>query len=145
MLSIRPRFFFEYPYLDFCLWSCISVPGFFQRSQSECCWHILVCRFSIITLVFDTFIFRFSRSSVNSCSICCSSCGVLGQLEAKMTKIIAVYLQEQPLGSQVSHRNMLSSAAVNSLGDMVSLCRTPLFMLILLLSLCRWTLTQLLV
>ena len=41
--------------------------------------------------------------------------------------------------SQVSRRNMLSTAAVNSLGYMVSPCRNPLLMLILLLSLCRWT------
>ena len=42
-----------------------------------------------------------------------------------------------------SRRNMLSSGAVNSLGDMVSPC--PLLMLILLLSLCRCTAIELLV
>ena len=61
--------------------------------------------------------------------------------EAKMTKIFAV----KPLVSHVSRRNMLWSAAVNSLGDMKSPCRTPLMMLILLLSLCRWTVIELLV
>ena len=60
-----------------------------------------------------------------------------------MTEIFAVCLQA-PLVSQVSHRNMFLSAAVNSLGDMVSPCRTPLLMLILLLSLCRWTVIKLL-
>ena len=51
----------------------------------------------------------------------------------------------KPLVSEVSYWNMLSSAAVNSLGDMVSACRTPLLMVILLLSLCRWTVIELLV
>ena len=41
--------------------------------------------------------------------------------------------------SQVSRRNIRSSAAVSSLGDMVSPCRTPLLMLTLLLYLCTWT------
>ena len=47
--------------------------------------------------------------------------------------------------SQVSRRNMLSSAAVNSLGDMVSPCRTLLLVLILVLSSCRLTVIELLV
>jgi len=51
--------------------------------------------------------------------------------EAKMTKIFAAYLQTS--GFQVSRRNMLSSAAVNSLSDMVSPYRNPLLMLITLL------------
>ena len=38
---------------------------------------------------------------------------------------------------------MLSSAAVDHLGDMVSPCHTPLLMLILSLSLCRWTVIEL--
>ena len=48
MLSIQPRFFFESPFVLFvCLRCCIAAPGrcSFQRSRSECCWHILVCRF----------------------------------------------------------------------------------------------------
>ena len=40
---------------------------------------------------------------------------------------------------------MFSSAAVTSLGDMVSPCRTPLPVLIALLSSCRWTVVELLV
>ena len=40
------------------------------------------------------------------------------------------------LVSQVSRRNMLLNAAVNSLDDMVSPCCTPPLMLMLLLSLC---------
>ena len=63
--------------------------------------------------------------------------------EAKMTMIFAVYLQ--PLVSKVTRRKMLSSAALNSSLDMVSFCRTPLMMLILLLSLCMWTVIELLV
>ena len=49
------------------------------------------------------------------------------------------------LVSQVSRRNMLSSAAVNSLCDVLSPCRTPILMLILLLSLCTWTIIDMLV
>ena len=45
------------------------------------------------------------------------------------TKVFAVYLQTS--GFQVSRRK---SAAVDSLVDMVSPCRTPLLMLLLLLS-----------
>ena len=72
MLSIRPWFFFESPCLGFCLWCCLAVPGrcSFQRSQSECCWHILMCRFPSTPL-------SSTCSSANSCSICCSSCVVL--------------------------------------------------------------------
>ena len=63
--------------------------------------------------------------------------------EAKMTMIFAVYLQ--PLVSKVTRRKMLSSAALNSSLDMVSFCRTPLMILFLLLSLCMWTVIELLV
>ena len=51
----------------------------------------------------------------------------------------------KPLVSQVSRSNTLSSAAVNSLGDMIYPCQTPLLVLILLLSLCRWTVIELFV
>ena len=64
--------------------------------------------------------------------------------EAKTIKIFAVYLQASGVPSQ-SLEYALSSAAVNSLGDVVSPCRTPLLMLTLLLSLCRWTVIELLV
>ena len=64
--------------------------------------------------------------------------------EAKMTKIFAICLQTSGFPSQ-SAEYMLSSAAVNNFGDMVFPCRTPLLMLILLLSLCRWTAIELLV
>ena len=40
----------------------------------------------------------------------------------------------KPLVFQVSRRNMLYSAAVDSLGDMVCPCRTPLLVLILAFS-----------
>ena len=39
--------------------------------------------------------------------------------------------------------NMLSRVAVNSLGEMVSPCLTPLLILIFLLYLCRCTVTEL--
>ena len=116
-------------------------------------WVLLIyidVTFSIITFVFDLFIFRpcLSLSSANSCSICCSSCGVLAHMS--MSSVKRRWLRYspsifKPLVSQVSRQNMLSSAAVNNLGDMVSPCRTPLLMLILLLSLCRWTVIELLV
>ena len=48
----------------------------------------------------------------------------------------------KPLVSQVNLRNMLSRAAVNSLRDMVFPCGTPL---LVLLSLCRWAVIELLV
>ena len=66
--------------------------------------------------------------------------------EVKMTEIFAVYLQASALKfTSQSTKYMLSNAAVNSLGDMVSPCRTPLLMLILLLSLCMWIVIELLV
>ena len=48
-----------------------------------------------------------------------------------------------PLFSQFNLLNMLSNVAVNSLGDMVSPCLTPLLILIFPLSLCRCTVTEL--
>ena len=48
-----------------------------------------------------------------------------------------------PLFSQFNLLNMLSSVPVNSLGDMVSPCLTPLLILICSLSLCRCTVTEL--
>ena len=44
--------------------------------------------------------------------------------EAKMTKIVAPSIFKS-LVSQVRRRNVLSSAAVNSLGDILSPCCTP--------------------
>ena len=63
--------------------------------------------------------------------------------KAKMTMIFAVYLQSSCF--PISGRNMLSISAVHSLSDVVPPCRTPLLMLVLLLSLCRWTVIELLV
>ena len=60
------------------------------------------------------------------------------------SKIFAVYLHASLwFHKYKSSEYMLSNAAVNSLNDMVSICRTPLLMLILLLSLCRWTVMEL--
>ena len=100
--------------------------------------------FSIIIFVFDLFIFTpwISLSPASSCNICYSSCGVLAHMSMSSAKRRWLRYSPsilKPLVAQVSRRNMLSSAAVNSLGDMVSPCRTPFLMLILLLSLCRWT------
>ena len=48
-----------------------------------------------------------------------------------------------PLFSQFNLLNMLSNVIVNSLGEMVSPCLTPLLILIFSLSLCRYTVTEL--
>ena len=90
---------------------------------------------AVITFVFDLLIVRpwFSLSA-SPCSRCCISAYEYVVGEAKMTDIFSVYL-----GSLVSQRNMFSSAAINSLRDMISPCRTPLLLLILLHSVCRWT------
>ena len=48
-----------------------------------------------------------------------------------------------PLFSEYNLLNMLSNVAVNSLGEMVSPCLTPLLIVILSLSLCRCTVTEL--
>ena len=85
-----------------------------------------------ITFVFAMFILRPIRllSSDSSCSICCSSCGVSvhrnmssakRRLERNSPSIF------RPLFSQFNLLNMLSNFAVNSLGEMVSPCLTPLF------------------
>ena len=131
-LSILPWFFFESPCLGFCLWCCISVPGrrSFQRSWSECCWYIGVS-VSIITFVFDLFIFRpwLSVSSANSCSICCSSCGVLAHMSmssAKQRWLSSSLSIVKNLVSRVSRRNMHSSAVGDSLGVMVFPCESRL-------------------
>ena len=62
-----------------------------------------------------------------------------------MINIFAVYLQASGFPS-LSSEYMLSSAAVNSVGYMVSPCRTSLLVLILLLLLfCMWTIIELFV
>ena len=85
-------------------------------------------------------------SSDSSCSICCSFCGVsvhrnmlsaTRRLERNSPSIFT------PLFSQFNLLNTLSNVAVNSLGEMVSPCLTPLLILIFSLSLCRCTVTEL--
>ena len=99
-----------------------------------------------ITFVFAMFILRPIRllSSDSYCSICCSSCGVSvhrnmssakRRLERNSPSIFT------PLFSQFNLLNMLSNVAVNSLGEMVSPCLTPLLILIFSLSLCRCNVT----
>ena len=101
-----------------------------------------------ITFVFAMFILRPIRllSSDSSCSICCSSCGVSvhrnmssakRRLERNYPSIFT------PLFSQFNLLNMLFNVAVNCLGEMVSLCLTPLLILIFSLSFCRCTVTEL--
>ena len=95
-----------------------------------------------ITFVFAMFMLRPIRllSSDSSCSICCSSCGVpvhrnmssaKRRLERNSPSIFT------PMFSQFNLLNMLSNVAVNSLGEMVSPCLTPLLILIFSPSLCR--------
>ena len=101
-----------------------------------------------ITFVFAMFILRPIRllSSDSSCSICCSSCGVSvhrNMSSAKRRLEINSPSIFTPLFSQFNLLNMLSNVAVNSLGDMVSPCLTPLLILIFSLSLCRCTVTEL--
>ena len=48
-----------------------------------------------------------------------------------------------PLFSQLNLLNMLFNVAVNSFGEIVSICLTPLLILIFSLSLCRCTVTEL--
>ena len=101
-----------------------------------------------ITLVFAMFILRSVSllSSDSSCSICCSSCGVSvhrnmalakRRLESNSPSIFT------PLFFHFNLLNMLSNVAMNSLGEMVSPCHTPLLILIFSLSLCRCTVTEL--
>ena len=101
-----------------------------------------------ITFAFAMFILRPIRllSSDSSCSIYCISCGfsvhrnvslAKRRLERNSPSIFT------PLLSQFNLLNMLSNVAVNSLGEMVSPCLTPLFILIFSLSLCRCTVTEL--
>ena len=90
-----------------------------------------------ITLVFAMFILRLIRllSSDSSCSICCSSCGVSVLTNMKSAKRRLVRNSPSlfmPLFSQFNLLNMLSSVAVNSLGEMVSPCLTPILTLIFL-------------
>ena len=76
-------------------------------------------------------------SRLPSCSICCSPCGVSvhrnmssakRRLERNSPSIFT------PLCSQFNLLYMLSNVAVNSLGEMVSPCLTPLLILIFSLS-----------
>ena len=101
-----------------------------------------------ITFVFAMLILRPIRllSSDSYCSICCSSCGVSvhrnmssakRRLESNSPSIFT------PLFSQFNLLNMLSNVSVNSFGEMVSPCLTPLLILIFSLSLCRCIVTEL--
>ena len=78
-----------------------------------------------ITLGFAMFILRRIRllSSASSCSICCNSCGV--PVHKNMSSAKRRLLRKSPsvftpLFSQSNLKTMLSSVAVNSLGEMVS-------------------------
>ena len=110
--------------------------------------HVYWVLSTTITFVFAMFILRPIRllSSDSSCSICCSSCSVSvhrnmssakRRLERNSPSIFT------PLFSQFDLLNMLSNVAVDSLGEMLSPCLTPLLILILSLSFCRCTVTEL--
>ena len=82
----------------------------------------------------------------SSCSICCNSCGVSvhrnmssakRRLERNYPSIFT------PLFPQFNLPNILANGAVNSLGELVSPCLTPLLILICSLSLSRCTVTEL--
>ena len=101
-----------------------------------------------ITFVFAMFILRPIRilASDSYCSICCSYCGVSVHTNMSPAKRISVRHYPSiftPLFSQFILLNMLYSVTVNSLGDMMSPCLTPLLILIFSLSLCRCTVTEL--
>ena len=101
-----------------------------------------------ITFVFAMFILRPIRplSSDSSCSICCSSCGVSVHMNMPSAKrrLERNYPSTfKPLFSQLNLLNMISSVAVNRLGETVSPCLTPFLILIISLSLCRSTVTEL--
>ena len=102
--------------------------------------HLCLCDVHLMTHS-STFI-----GSDSSCSICCSSCGVSvhrnmssakRRLERNSPSIFT------PLFFRFNLLNMLSNVAVNSLGEIVSPCHTPLLILIFSLSLCRCTVTEL--
>ena len=73
-------------------------------------------------------------SSDSSCSICCSYCGVSMSSAKRRWERNSLSIFT-PLFSQFNLLNMLSSVAVNNLGEMVSPCLTPLLILIFSLSL----------
>ena len=66
-----------------------------------------------------------------SCSVCYSSCGV--SVHKNMSYAKRILVRNYPF-----LLSMLSSVAVNSLGEMVSHCLTPLVFLMCSLSLCRY-------
>ena len=84
-------------------------------------------------------------SSDSSCSICCSYCGEtvprnISSAKRRLGKAPSIFT---PLFSQFNLVNMLFNVAVNSFGELVSPCLTPLLILIFSLSLCRCTVTEL--
>ena len=91
--AVHPAVIFRWisPCLRFCLWCRVFVPGrcSFQLTFSICMGVVVIgVSFSIITFIFDLFIFTpwFSLSSANSCSICCSSRGVLSHMSISSAK-----------------------------------------------------------
>ena len=69
----------------------VFVSGVVSLSQVDVAFNVLdLSVIDIIPFVFDLFNFRpwLSRSSANSCSICCSSCGVLAHMSMSSAKRI---------------------------------------------------------
>ena len=140
---------------------CISLSWFFSL-RLQCCpkytwrWTLSIITLftfigvlsTTITFVFAMFILRPIRllSSDSSLSICCSSCGVSvhrNMSSAKRRLEINYPSIFTDLFSQFNLLYMLSNVAVNSLGEMVSPCLTPLLIPIFSLSLCRCTVIEL--
>ena len=98
------------------------------------------------TITFDFVMFILRPIRLLSCSIGCSSCGVSVHKNSSSAKRRLVRNSPSiftPLFSQFKRLNILSSAAVNNLGEKLSPCLTPLLILIFSLSLCRCTVTEL--
>ena len=98
------------------------------------------------TITFDFALFILRPIRPLYCSIGCSYYGVSVQKNISSAKRRLVRNSPSiftPLFSQFNRLNILSSAAVNNLGEKLSPCLTPLLILIFLLSLCRCTVTEL--
>ena len=91
------------------------------------------------TITFDFAMLILRPIRLLSCSIGCSSCGVYVHKyisSAKRRVVINSPSIFTSLFSQFNRRNILSSAAVNNLGEKLSPCLIPLLILILPHSLC---------
>ena len=98
------------------------------------------------TITFDFAMFILRPIRLLSCSIGCSSCGVSVHKNISSAKRRLVRNSPSiftPLFSQFNRLNILSSAAMNNLGEKLSPCFTHLLILIFSLSLCRCSVAEL--